>query len=93
MWKSGTRCGPGRFGSSRKKEAAGAACGIRLAMGFECRFFLKSPAVGDIVVERRAQDHWGRPGQRVQKYVSECRKTWFCGVQAHFEEGVAEGPP
>jgi len=30
--------GPGRFGLSREKEAAGAACGLPLAMGFECRF-------------------------------------------------------
>jgi hypothetical protein len=37
--KSGTRRGPGRFGSSRKKEAAGAAWGMPLAMGFECRVF------------------------------------------------------
>jgi hypothetical protein len=28
--------GPGRFGSSRKKEAAGAARGMLLLMGFEC---------------------------------------------------------
>jgi hypothetical protein len=38
-WRTGTALGPGRFGSSRKKEAAGAARGMPLAMGFECRFF------------------------------------------------------
>jgi len=31
--------GPDRFGSSRKKEAAGAAHSEALSMGFECRFF------------------------------------------------------
>jgi len=62
-------------------------------MGFECRFFLKSPAADEILVERRAQDPHGRHRQGVQKRVSECRETWFCGVQAHLEEGVAEGPP
>ena len=46
-----------------------------------------------MLVERRAQDHRGRHGERDQTRVSECRKTWFCGVQTHFEEGVAEGPP
>jgi hypothetical protein len=62
-------------------------------MGFECRFFLKTPGAAEIVVERRAQDAHGRHGQRVQKRVPECRKAWACGVQAHFEEGVAGGPP
>jgi hypothetical protein len=62
-------------------------------MGFECRFFANSPVREGVVAERRAQDRRGRHGQRVQKRVSECRKVWFCGVQAHFEEGVAEGPP
>jgi hypothetical protein len=62
-------------------------------MGFECRFFLKTPAAEEILLERRAQDPHGRHGQRVQKRVSECRKMWFCGEQAHFAEGVAEGPP
>jgi len=33
------RLGPGRFGLSREKEAAGAARWSPLAMGFECRFF------------------------------------------------------
>ena len=54
-WKSGTRRGPGRFGSSRKKEAAGAARTNLLAMGFECRFFRKRAAGEAMLVERRAQ--------------------------------------
>jgi hypothetical protein len=33
--------GPGRFGLSREKEAAGAARGLSLAMGFECRFLFE----------------------------------------------------
>ena len=31
--------------------------------------------------------------QRVRERVSECRKAWVCGMQAHVEEGVAEGTP
>jgi len=65
----------------------------QLAMGFECRFLLKSPAEGGILAERRARDHRGRYGKRVQTWVCECWKRWFCRVQAHFEEGAAEGPP
>jgi hypothetical protein len=62
-------------------------------MGFECRFFLKTPGAGKILVERRAQQDSGRHVQRVRERVSECRKACFCGMQAHFEEGAAEGPP
>jgi len=33
------KCGPGRLGLGREKEAAGAARRVPLPMGFECCFF------------------------------------------------------
>jgi len=86
---SRARLGPGRFGSSRKKEAAGAACTRLLAMGFECRFFLAASAIDEVFVERRERDRRGRQVHRVHKRVPESRKTRCCGVQTHFEEGAA----
>ena len=38
--------GPGRFGSSRKKEAAGAERAMLLLMGFECRFLPNTAVEG-----------------------------------------------
>jgi len=40
-------------------------------MGFECRFFLETPAAEEMLVERSARDRRGRHGQRVQKRVPE----------------------
>jgi hypothetical protein len=58
---------PGRFGLSRKKEAAGAAREMLLAMGFECRFSPKSRVENGILVEKREQHHRGRHGNQCQK--------------------------
>jgi hypothetical protein len=48
---------PGRFGSSRKKEAAGAARWIVVAMGFECGFWIAARERGWSAGLR----HWREP--------------------------------
>jgi hypothetical protein len=58
---------PGRFGSSRKKEAAGAARGMPLAMGFEWRFFPKSRVENGIRMEEREQHDRGRHGNQMSE--------------------------
>ena len=70
--RSRTRRGPGRFGSSRKKEAAGAACGMLLLMGFECRFFRKGLAEEGVLAERREQASCKMHEDRGQTRVSGC---------------------
>jgi len=51
----------------------------QLSMGFECRLFPKTPAEEGILAERRARDHRGRCGQRVQTRLWECWKGGFAG--------------
>ena len=83
----------GRFGSSRKKEAAGAARWMLVAMGFECQPWRSGLAESGISAGRDGRK-WGE-GCRERGLNRGVRggKIELNEDGAHFERGVPDGTP